>query len=182
MFDLLPNSPRLRAVTYNSRSNKPYDRSYHSFVGETACGRWAITKLRRYLWGKVFYWMCDCTAVKEILEYFGPVHQLQRWSQELMGYEYAFIHRPARMIRDVDDLSRRSGKCVAAYLLQTGQMRDRDIVDRPAAYSFDYFMQSPRPQRVMPTTTTLPQPLTLSRSESLVASVTLHSATHQSHL
>ena len=25
LFDLLPSSPRLRAVTYNSRSNKPYE-------------------------------------------------------------------------------------------------------------------------------------------------------------
>ena len=30
LFDLLPSSPRFRAVTYNSRSNKPYERSYHS--------------------------------------------------------------------------------------------------------------------------------------------------------
>ena len=74
LFDLLPSSPRLLAVTYNSRSNKPYERSYHSCVRETACGRWAIAHLRRYVWGKLFYWMCDCTAVKEILKYFGPVH------------------------------------------------------------------------------------------------------------
>ena len=88
-----------------------------------------------------------------------------------MGYEYGFIHRPARMMRDVDALTRRFGKCVAAYLLQAGQMRNRDAVHRPAAYSADYFMQSPRPQRVIPTTTTVPQPLSPPRSESLVASL-----------
>ena len=66
-----------------------------------------------------------------------------------MGYEYAFIHRPAKMMKDVDALSRRFGKCVAAYLIQTGQMRHRDIVDRPAAYSVDYFLQSPRPSESM---------------------------------
>ena len=87
-----------------------------------------------------------------------------------MGYEYGFIHRPARMMKDVDALTRRFGKCVAAYLLQAGQMRNRDCVVRPAVYSADYFMQSPRPQRVLPTTTTVPQPLPPSRSESLVAS------------
>ena len=88
-----------------------------------------------------------------------------------MGYEYAFIHRPAKMMKDVDALSRRFGKCAAAYLIHAGQMRHRDIVDRPAAYSVDYLLQSPRPQQVLPTTTTLPQPLTTSRSESLVAAL-----------
>ena len=38
------------------------------------------------------------------------------------------------------DLLECFGKCVAAYLLQAGKMRDRDFVDRPAAYSVDYFM------------------------------------------
>ena len=80
-----------------------------------------------------------------------------------MGYEYVFIHRPATMVNDVDDLSYRFEKYVAAYLIQAGQMRHRDIVDRPVAYSVDYFLQSPRPQRVLPTTITLPQPLIISR-------------------
>ena len=88
-----------------------------------------------------------------------------------MGYEYVFIYRPAKMVNDVDDLSYRFEKYVAAYLIQAGQMRHRDIVDRPVAYSVDYFLQSPRPQRVLPTTITLPQPLIISRSESLVASL-----------
>ena len=70
--------------------------------------------------------MCDCTVVKEILEYFGPVHQLRRWSQELMGYEYTFIHRPVKMMKDVDTLSRRFGKNVAAYLVQAVRMRQND--------------------------------------------------------
>ena len=70
--------------------------------------------------------MCDYTAVKEILEYFGPVHQLRRRSQELMGYEYAFIHRPAKMMKDVDTLSRRFGKNVAVYLVQAVRMRQHD--------------------------------------------------------
>ena len=88
-----------------------------------------------------------------------------------MRYEYAFIRRPAKMMKDVDALSRHFGKCVTAYLIHAGQMRYRNIVDRPVAYSVDYFLQSPRPQRVFPTTTTLPQSLTTSRSESLVAAL-----------
>ena len=84
-FDLTLESPRLRPVCFNSRSNRDYEEHYHSFVGETACGRWVIAHLKRYLWGVLFYWMCDCSAVKEILEYNGSSHQLRRWCQELMG-------------------------------------------------------------------------------------------------
>jgi hypothetical protein len=57
----------------------------------------------RYLWGHHFYWLCDCSANKKIVEY---AHQLRRWSQELMGYDLTVIHRPAQMMTDVDALSR----------------------------------------------------------------------------
>jgi hypothetical protein len=32
------------------------------------------------LWGSAFYWLCDCSGVKEILEYDGPIHQVHRWA------------------------------------------------------------------------------------------------------
>ena len=75
-FDLTLKGPRLRPVCFNSRANRDYEKNYHSFVGETACGRWAIARLKRYLWGTRFYWLCDCMAIKEILEYIGGSHQL----------------------------------------------------------------------------------------------------------
>ena len=87
--------------------------------------------------------MCDCTAVKETLKHFGPVHQLRRWSQELMGYEYAFIHRLAKMMKNIDARSRHFGKNVAAYLVQAVHMRQHDLVERSAAHNFDYFTITP---------------------------------------
>ena len=95
-------------------------------------------------YGGFLFWMCDCTTVKEILEYFGPVHQLRRWSQKLMGYEYAFTHWLAKMMKDIDALSRHFGKNEAAYLVQAVHMRRHDLVERPAAYSFDYVTITPR--------------------------------------
>ena len=53
-FDLSIYGPRLRPVFFGSRSNQPFEIHYHSFVGEVACGRWAICCCRRYLWGKSF--------------------------------------------------------------------------------------------------------------------------------
>ena len=109
-FDLLPTSPRLRSVAYYSRANTCFEINYHSFVGVTDGGHWTINHLRRYLLGKILFWMCDCTVVKEILKHFGPVHQLRRWNQEMMGYEYVFVHRPAKTMKDIDALSRHVGE------------------------------------------------------------------------
>ena len=54
-FDLSLDGPRLRPVFFGSRSNQNFEVQYHSFVGEVACGRWAISCCRKYLWGKKFY-------------------------------------------------------------------------------------------------------------------------------
>ena len=54
LFDMSLDGPRLRPVLFGSRSNLSYDRSYHSFVGEVACGRCSIAACRRYLWGSLF--------------------------------------------------------------------------------------------------------------------------------
>ena len=88
LFDLSLDGPRLRPVLFGSRSNLPYKSDYHSFVGEVACGRWSISACRKYLWGTQFYWLCDCIAVKKVLEYNGSIHQLKRWYQELLAYEF----------------------------------------------------------------------------------------------
>jgi hypothetical protein len=29
--------------------------------------------------------MCDCDAVNELLEYDGPIPQIKRWAQEMLG-------------------------------------------------------------------------------------------------
>ena len=68
--------------------------------------------------GGIFYWIYDCIAVKEILEYTGSIHQLRRWSQELLGYEFAIIHRAASMMKDVDGLCRHIDVLIHRYLIQ----------------------------------------------------------------
>ena len=114
--------------------------------------------------------MYDCTAVEEILEYFGLVYQLRRWSQELMGYEYAFIHQPAKTMKDVDALSRRFSRNLTAYLVQAVQLRHRDIVERSEAYSFVYFTITPRTQKVLPKAASIPPSIDSPFFDSLVLS------------
>ena len=105
--------------------------------------------------GEKFYWICDCIAVKEILEYTGSIHQLRRWSQELMGYEFAFIHRVARMMKDVDGLSRHIDVLIHRYLIQASCMHLADRTKRPFAYSFDSFVACSNPRRVTACDTTI---------------------------
>jgi hypothetical protein len=105
-------------------------------VGEAACGRWGISQNRKFLWGNAFYWLCDCSAMCEILEYDGPIHQIRRWAQELLGYYFHIFHRAARMMKDVDGLNRRFDHTLIQsyeHIAQTLAAKDRAA--RPIAYS-----------------------------------------------
>ena len=82
----------------------------------------------------MFYWICDCSAMKEILNYDGQIHVVRRWAQELLGYHFAVIHRPARMCADVDALSRRYEGLVRQYMLYAAKLSAADRARRPAAY------------------------------------------------
>ena len=35
-----------------------------------------VGKNRKYLWGVHFYWMCDCKAIRDVLEYDGPISMM----------------------------------------------------------------------------------------------------------
>ena len=105
-FDLTIEGARLQPVFCASRRCSPTEAHYHSFVGETAAGRWAFSVTNSYIWGTHFYWICDCNAVSKIAEYHGPSHQLRRWSQEMLAYTWTTIHRNAHMMIDVDALNR----------------------------------------------------------------------------
>ena len=65
LFDLTLKGVGLKPIGFGSRASTALERKYQSMVGETVCGRWAISQNKTYLWGSHFYWMCDCTAVKE---------------------------------------------------------------------------------------------------------------------
>ena len=55
IFDQTLFGSRLVPVLFNSRSNLVHEKYYHSFVGEIVCGRWAISRLQKYLRGTLFY-------------------------------------------------------------------------------------------------------------------------------
>ena len=104
-FDVSMDGPRLRPIAFGSRACTAMESKLHSFVGEAACVRWAIAQNRKYLWGAHFFIICDCLAIQEILDYSGTIHMICRWAQELLGYNFTILHRPAKMMMDVDALS-----------------------------------------------------------------------------
>ena len=143
LFDLTLKGARLRPIRFGSRRCTDSEQHYHSFVGEAAVSHWAIGQNRKYLWGSEFYWLCDCSGVKEILEYDGPIHQVCRWAQELLGYFFHIVHRPARMMADVDAFTRRYGPLIASYLLRAYTMDADSRTQRPAAYDPSLFTTHP---------------------------------------
>ena len=66
-FDCKRSDPRLMSVVFNSRTNLDHEKHYHYFIGEIACGRWTISRVRKYLWGTLFYGLCDCNAINRFL-------------------------------------------------------------------------------------------------------------------
>ena len=150
-FDLTMKGPRLRPIAFGSRSCLDTEKHFHSFVGEIACGRWAIAQNKRFLWGTHFYWMCDCNSIKEILNYNGSIHMLSRWSMELLGYNFTIIHRPAKMMADVDALNRRYEPHFQRHLYIAALLRHFDESRRPIAFQTSTFPS--RPVRITPTTT-----------------------------
>ena len=130
LFAICKDGARLRPIQFGSRSCTDFEHKYHSFVGETAAGRWDISQNRYYLWGNNLWWMCNCAAMIEVLEYEGYISQVRRWAQELLGYHFTIVHRSYKMMLDGDTLSRRLGPqialhCAIAYVLHGVDIKNR---------------------------------------------------------
>ena len=77
-FDTTLKGARLQQIKFQSCQYLEQEQHYHSFVGEVATGQWAIGIFQKYLVGQHFFWLFDCSAMKEILEYTGNIHQVRQ--------------------------------------------------------------------------------------------------------
>ena len=96
------------------------------------CGRWAISKNKKYLWGTYFYWVRDCKAISEVLEYNGDIAMMSSWAQELLDYHFSVLHCPSRMMIDVGSLTRRFGNLKVQYTQVVTLLSHVDRKKRPA--------------------------------------------------
>ena len=139
-FDISLDGARLRPILFNSRSCTQTEKHYHGFIGEIACGRWAISMEKRYLWGSHFYWLCDMKTTYKIMHYTGPIHILRRWCQELLAYHFSCLHRSHTMMIDVDYLSRMHDPLIQTHVTIANRMSLSDRAARPGAYDYDTLM------------------------------------------
>ena len=131
VFYLSMEGPRLRPITFGSRKYSKTERNYHSYVGEIVTGRRAMAENKDYLWGAKFTWICGMKSINKILEYDGHIHMLCRYSQEMMAYNFDYVHRPNSMMKDVDALSRIFDPLVGLRIV--------DRRNRPDAYCEKHF-------------------------------------------
>ena len=79
--------------------------------------------------------MCDCKAVKEVVEHTGSIAMEQIWDRELIGYHFTVIHQSENIMGDVDALTWRFGDTFAVYLCVANILRNKDELKHP--YSYD---------------------------------------------
>ena len=89
--------------------------------------------------GAHFYWMCDCSSLKELFDYSGDIHQICRIAQELLGYNFTFVHCPARMMREVDSLNRFYDPLIGQYEIGVADRAHADRAARPGPYNAAHF-------------------------------------------
>ena len=65
-----------------------------------------------------------------------------------MADEFVCIHRPNKMIKNVDGVYRHIDPLIHRYLVDAATMRSGDIKLRPVAYNFDVFSQCANPRHV----------------------------------
>ena len=124
---------------FESRSNMTFERNYCSFVDEVACGRWHIAVYRKYFYGTNFYWLCHCSVIKEVLEFNGSTHQLERWPQEILAYDFVIINRVSKMMKNVDAISCYIDPLINIYLVTSSIMRNNDVRQCHFDYNFNIF-------------------------------------------
>ena len=69
------------------------------------------------------------------MEYTGNTAIVACWTQELLGYHFSMIHRPARMMTDVDGLTRRVDTLSSQYAHIALLLSNVDHQKRTPAYT-----------------------------------------------
>ena len=57
-----------------------------------------------------------------------------RWYQELLGYHFSTVHQSNKMMVDVDDLTRISGKLISQYCTISYILHNTDKQRRPKVH------------------------------------------------
>ena len=83
--------------------------------------------------------MCNCTTIKEILDYDGSIVKVYWWVHNIISYPFNVVHISRRMMANVDALACRFGRLIAIYYVIPNIFAKRDRLHRPTAYSATSF-------------------------------------------
>jgi len=100
-----------RPVLFASSSLTPAQQRYSQLDREALAIIFAVTKLRKYLWGRTFTLVTDNQPIRHILSPDKGVpivssYRLQHWAAILPAYKYRMEHRKANYLSVLDALSR----------------------------------------------------------------------------
>ena len=73
---------------------------------------------------------------------------LYRWSHELFGYDFIIVHRPDKLMKDIDTYSCRTNPFVLQYLVTTSSIHCHDLSSCSFTYNYDVFRYSSDPRHV----------------------------------
>ena len=95
------------------------------------------------MYGKIiFSWMCNCSTMKEILEYDGKITMVCRWVPKILAYSLSVLHWPCRMMIDVVSLTFLFGPQIIPHCIIATIISQRDAALGPLAYETITFKSS----------------------------------------
>lgn len=101
-----PDKKEERVLGFFSRLLHGAEHNYSVTELECLAVRWAVQKLRPYLYGRKFTVVTDHVALKWMFSMKDPNPRLNRWVDYLRGFDFDIVYRPGRKHQDADALSR----------------------------------------------------------------------------
>lgn len=116
-----------RVIAFASRTLTKSERRYCVTRKELLALVYFIKYFRHYLYGKTFVVRTDHGSLRWIMNFKNPEGQLARWLEVLSTYDMKIEHRPGRLHRNADGLSRIPCK-QCGLLEETGDTQQVTIV------------------------------------------------------
>ena len=95
-----------RVIAYASKTFSKTERRYCVTRKELCSLVHFVKYFRHYLYGKKFTIRTDHGSLRWLMQYRNPEGQVARWLEILSAYQMNIVHRPGRMHRNADGMSR----------------------------------------------------------------------------